>query len=301
MKSYINEANPDLVFCFGVPDSFNYYLVRYIKNCRGIPVVSYYLDDHYKSNLPIWNIYRRIRNKRLVELAILSNRRYGITKMMCEAYSKKMGVDFKLLTKGCIVNSTSHRVNKPIRVVYAGNLLYGREKTLIQLVSVIKDINQKSGNKLFLDIFTSTTVKDEVLVQLVFEGVSSVNPPKPYSEIMEIMKQTDIVLHVESFDKSQIDYVHYSFSTKITDCMQSGAMVLAIGPAKIASMDFLSNVPGVVVITDMRDFFSTMSNLIDNPQQIIKNANETSDYAQREMSVDKIRDELHSDFSSLLH
>ena len=150
-----------------------------------------------------------------------------------------------------------------------------------------------------MDIYTTTQVDEDIRNRLNVEGVSSLNSPKPYEEIQMIMSGSDIVLHVESFDKEQIEYVHYSFSTKITDCLQSGAMVLAIGPDSIASIEYLKKIPGVVVVTDLRSLSAIISNCVNNVQTISRNAIQTYEYARLELSIDKVRNRLQKDFTEL--
>ena len=299
LRGFIKDVDPDIVFCFGVSDAYNYQLIRYLKGKIKKPIVTYFLDDHYYMGLRWWNIHKKVRNRRLTRLAQMSDKRYGITQMMCDAYSAIMKVDFEVLTKGCYVKNIRLKNNKPIKMLYAGNLLYNRDKTLIELVSAIKGINHNSRIKCHLDIYTTTQVGEDIIKRLNVEGVSSLNPPKPYEEIQMIMNSSDIVLHVESFDQEQIEYVHYSFSTKITDCLQSGAMVLAIGPDSIASIDYLGKVPGVVVVTDLNSLSTTLSNSIKNAQTISRNAIQTNEYARLELSIDKVRNRLQKDFTDL--
>lgn len=296
---FIDDANPDIVFCFGVSDAYNYQLIRYLRKRRKKHIVTYFLDDHYYTDLHWWNIHKKVRNIRLTRLAQMSDKRYGITQMMCDAYSDIMKVGFEVLTKGCYVNGIISKNNNPIKMLYAGNLLYNRDKTIIELVAAIEEINHSSGVKCHLDIYTTTQLDEDIKKRLNVEGVSSLNPPRPYEEIQMIMSGSDIVLHVESFDKEQIEYVHYSFSTKITDCLQSGAMVLAIGPDSIASIEYLKKIPGVVVVTDLRSLSAIISNCVNNVQTISRNAIQTYEYARLELSIDKVRNRLQKDFTEL--
>lgn len=301
LKTYVKEAHPDIVFCFGVSDAFNYFLVKYIKQIIGIPVVSYYVDDHYKTNLHFWNFIKKNRVKRLERLALMSDKCYAISQLMCDEYSELMGVKFELLTKGCEVNDICIKNNNPIRIVYAGNLLYNRDKTLISMIQAIQIINHTNNNKFHLDIYTSTYVSDEIKNKMNVEGVASLYPPKPYAEIKDILNSSDIVLHVESFDKEQERIVRLSFSTKITDCLQSGSMVMGIGPTSVASIDFLKNTPGVITITDTNQIVNKLQSLAENSQTILENAKITHEYAREEMSMSRVQKRLQNDLIGLVY
>jgi len=300
LKAFVQEASPDIVFCFGVPDVFNYLVLKYIKDKYNIPVVSYFVDNHYVLREKEDNYFTRKRNRRLYDIAFISSRRYCITQMMCDWYSQIMHLDFKVLTKGCDVSENKCIINNPLRIVYAGNLLFGRDNTLFELVKALEVVNQLSENKCYLEIYTATNLDEDTQSKFNVEGISKLFPAKPYTEITEIMKAADIVLHVESFNQKQMDLVRYSFSTKITDCLQSGAMIMAIGPDSLASIDYLNNVPGTIVITDVRELESVLSSLLNNSQIILNNAHAANEYARKELAINCVRDKLHNDFNETI-
>jgi len=300
LKDYIKNTEPDLIFCFGVTDAFNYYLVKYIKDNYSIPIVSYFVDDHYKECVKFWNIRKIIHNQRLKKLAVLSNKRYAISQMMCDEYSRLMNLDFSLLTKSVVPKEVKQLFNNPIRITYAGNLFYGRDKTLSSLASAISRINNISEVKFHLDIYTASRLREKAFSCLNQDGVSCVHPPKTYDEIELILNESDIVLHVESFEKSQTKVVRLSFSTKITDCLQSGSMVMAIGPQELASIDFLKKVPGALVISNLDLIEPVLYNLTSNFSIIKQNAMATHVFAKNTMSKDIIINGLINDLTYLL-
>ena len=128
----------------------------------------------------------------------------------------------------------------------------------------------------------------------------ALHPACPYNEIKRLMREADIVLHVESFDETQIKLVRLSFSTKITDCMQSGSMMMAIGPMSVASISYANNVPGCVVVNDLKNIDATIRSLINSKSTILKNAEKTNNFAKENIILDKIQKRLRNDFNSLL-
>lgn len=300
LKKFVHDVNPDLVFCFGVPDAFTYQMVKYVKGHLKCPVVAYYVDDHYFNRDSRWNVLHSLGKKRLRRIAEMADKRYAISQMMCNDYSKEMSLEFSLLFKGCEVKEVVHHGGNCIRIVYAGNLFYHRDIILSELASSIAVLNSKLDKKTHLDIYTSTPINEEMCVRLNIVDASTVHSAKPFEEIVQIMRCADIVLHVESFDAKQKDIVRYSFSTKITDCLQSGAMMLAIGPKDVASIDFVSNVPGAITITDLKELQKTLSLLIQDPDRINENALATNKYAKTYMSIENVRNQLQNDFVSLI-
>lgn len=80
-----------------------------------------------------------------------------------------------------------------------------------------------------LEIYSTATITEELDKKLNIKDSSRLMGSRPYDEITEILREADIVLHVESFEQKSIDKVRYSLSTKVADCLQSGAFVLGIG------------------------------------------------------------------------
>ena len=300
LKRFIAESNPDIVFCFGVPDAFTYQMVKYVKKHLTSPIVAYYVDDHYNNNAFNWNVLHRIGRKRLKGIALMADKRYAISQMMCDEYAKEMNHEFSLLVKGCVTREVRTHVNSTLRFVYAGNLLYRRDHILADIVSTLKEINAEESNRTRLDIYTSSPVNEGMYQRLCVAGVSEIHSAKPYEVVMEIMHNSDVVLFVESFDQEQINTVRLSFSTKITDCLQSGAKVLAVGPSEIASIDYLKCVPGVSVVPCLDKLSATILSIINNPSNIINDAKDTSIYSRKNLTIKAVRDKLQNDLMRLV-
>lgn len=300
LRDFIKKFSPDVVFCFGYPDPITPKILQYIKReCHAV-IVSYFVDDHYKLHSAL-SLRRMVVRKRLKNITSLSDKCYAISKMMCEEYSCLFGKDFSLLFKGCEISEPKVSFNNPIRFVYAGNLLYNRNKSLEALARAIEVVNAGTS-KAFLDIYSGTKVSDDVRNSLNIEGASCLNDPKPFSEIKEIMHSSDIVLHVESFDKEQMDVVRLSFSTKITDCMQSGSVMMAIGPAGIASIEYPKNsIPGAIVVNSLDELPNVVRSIVDNPEQLISRAEEMNQFAKEAAEISKVRNRLRTDFVELLN
>ena len=301
LKRFVAETNPDIVFCFGVPDAFTYKMVDYVKNHLDCPIVAYYVDDHYINKSGGLNLLHRVGRKRLRGIALMVDKRYAISQMMCDEYSREMELSFELLYKGCDIIDVKPHVNAPIKITYAGNLLYHRDRILASIASALNELSKENEVKGHLDIYSGTPINDEIADSLTVNDVSVLHPAIPYEEIKEIMRQSDIVLHVESFDPDQIQKVRLSFSTKITDCIQSGAMVLAVGPESIASIEFLHNTPGVTVITNLEDMKTILLFLMQQPSTIIERALITNNYAKEKMAIEKVRKRLQDDFVVLIN
>lgn len=298
-KKFIEDCRPNIVFCFGQSDPLTYKAIKFIKQHTNAKIISYYVDDLYRDTVSIFNFLQKLKNRYLKEIAKMSDRCYAISQKMCDEYKELYGKEFHLLHKGCDISKPKKIVNTPVRFVYAGNLFYHRYKILGALAKSIAKLNIDSA-KAHLDIFTGTPVSDNVLSMLNIKGASTLHKTRSFDEIKQIMKDADVVLHVESFDEEQMKLVRLSFSTKITDCMQSGAMMLAIGPPSVASIDYATSVPGCVVVNDLEKLDETVQSLVANSTLIIDNAAKTNKFAMEHVELSQLRNKIHMEFENLI-
>ena len=298
-KKFIAECNPDLIFCFGSHDPLTYEALKYIKSHTNAKIISYYVDDLFRHNVSFFNLVRKSKNERLLGIASMSDKCYAISQGMCDEYCELYGKSFQLLHKGCDISEPKKYVNVPVRFVYAGNLFYHRDKILGALAKAIAKVNDGT-QKARLDIFSGTPVNEETRSILNIEGVATLHNARPFEEIKQIMKDADIVLHVESFDEEQMKIVRLSFSTKITDCMQSGSMMMAIGPDSVASIDYATRIPGCVVVSNLTTLEETVRELVNNHSIIINRASKTNGFAVEKVEINQLRNRLKSEFELLL-
>lgn len=299
-KKFIKDSNPDIVFCFGQTDPLTCKALKYVKQHTKAKIISYFVDDLYKNEFSFVNVLQRLKNEYLMEISEMSDLRYAISQRMCDEYNELYRKPFHLLHKGCDISEPKAHVNKPIKFVYAGNLFYNRDSILCALASAISKVNEGIP-KAYLDIYSSTQVDNIIFSKLNIKGASTLHKARPFDEIKQIMRDADIVLHVESFNKEQMKLVRLSFSTKITDCMQSGSMMMAIGPNTIASIDYATHVPGCIVINNLENLENTIKVLVNHHSVILENAAKTNKYAKENIEIYSLRNRMRSEFTRLIN
>jgi hypothetical protein len=306
-KKYINfvkNENPDIVFSFATNFVRLYMILNSIKWINNAKIVLFFADDvTVKTKKGLFhNIHWKLGQKYLQKCIDLSSCYYGITPTLCTEYQQKFKKPFKLLRKGCDLSLTQVKdsVGDLIRIVYAGNLYYGRDESLIRLIHTIDEINHYDKKVFALEIYSNSIVPDMLRNCITKSSSTEIYGVKPYSEIMKILAESDLVLHIESFKEEAIKYTRLSFSTKITDCMQSGSCLLAIGPGNVASMEEINQIPGAISITDIDDLQQTLEDVAKNPSQLIQRANAIQKHALENFSVKMVRESLQSDFQNLI-
>ena len=296
---FIKKASPDILFAFATSPYILWPLIQYLKKHTTCKVVLLVADDVCGS-YDRCAFYRRGYLRRELENCILAaDKLYGISDEMSELYANRFGRPVATLYKGCdLTMEPKQYLNQPLRFVYAGNLLWGRADTLAQVAEALEKINQ-DGQKAVLEVYTGTTVTEELRQRLEKDSTSRIMGSRPYEEIKRILHEADVVLHVESFEESQQDTVRYSFSTKIIDCLQSGAQVLGIGPAGIASIEYLKKVDGAAVIDRQERVMEAVEDLI-RQGTMPENAKRTRQYALQKHERNAVQEKLRNDFETLL-
>ena len=152
LDRFIDEARPDVIFSFAAGNNFVVLPIEYIKAKTHAKLVLFVADDMHTSYRLSNDLHHRRMRKGFDKLIRLADKVYGITEEMCAYYNELYSIPVTTLYKGCTFETKPKEyVNDPIRFVYAGNLLYGREQTLCSVVDALEQINQ-DGTKAVLDI-----------------------------------------------------------------------------------------------------------------------------------------------------
>ena len=293
-KSFINDFKPDIVFSFAKASKTHLLFIntvkKYIPDCK---CVSFIVDD-------ICSAFKSKTHKKIIaEQLQKAARVYAITPSLKRKYEELFGIEIDILTKGCDFTLPVKEKNSLVKtMVYAGNLLYGRDKTLIELGRAIKAHNDNSEHNLLLKIYSPTIVDESVKNAMNVSGASEYMGAKPYNEIVEILNEADIALHVESFDEQQQEIVKHSFSTKITDCMQSGSVLFSIGPDGLASIEAAKNIDGAFCATNSEEIVSAIEKIA--VCDLYDNAKRIRAYALEHFAVDRIQEKIVNDFKMIV-
>lgn len=297
LTDFLKSFNPDIIFSFCL-DSFYYSnLIDYCKSYTKAELVLFFADDIYAYiNInPLYLVYKYFVRKKILKMGDLSDLIYGASQELCEEYSVLFRKKIHPLYKICEDSpQKKSKVVMPLKITYAGNLFYGRWKTLSLVAKAIKEINENSYC-IQLDIYTTGLITKQMQKALNICGSSTVKGSVPYDDIKEILKCSDLVLHVESFEKKEIRKTRLSFSTKIVDCMQSGICLLAVGPGNLASIKYLSdnNIALVVSSNNGDEIKQCLEEILKNNDIITNTALSMKQFATDKHSISSIQKNLY--------
>ena len=245
LDKFIESFSPDLVVSF-VKSAPQYFMtIKYLREKFHIPLFSWIADDEY-TTLSKNSQIREIENLEYIlrESAVVR----GCSEEICEYYNSVFGCKAVPLYKGCTLSARRKTTtNNPIKIAYAGNLLYGRLDVIKKISEAIEKYTPESYGVRF-EIYSNTPLSSEYQSYFDSTRYTEYMGQRDYEIIKQRLSESDIVLHAESFDNAQIIKTKYSFSTKIIDCLQCGSVLLAVGPSELSSIKYVKKIPGAFVI-----------------------------------------------------
>ena len=257
----------------------------------GAKAVAYIWDDTFtykQSNKIGYKIYRFFQRKSLKRVAKLTNKFFAISDLTKKEADEFFGIDSIILTKPLyrVPEVDYSNFEMPIKAVYAGNLFIGRDKSLARIIKAAERINN-DGIKIKFDIYTSTELSDTIKEQLTCD-YCEIHAAVPQEEVFEIQRNSDLMLFVEDIDGPDARIARLSFSTKITDYLSSGKCIFAVGYKETAPMQYFINNDVAVIATDDKEIEEKLSMLVNNPDLLVKYAENARDVGIRNHNEEKI-------------
>jgi hypothetical protein len=300
LNDFLKQNAPEVIY-IGCPNLiYGHRVLWYSHKITKAKIVVFFGDENYsyKSYWPLSLLYQCWLRYWIRKTISISSVNYAATQDLCDYYSKITGKEFKVMYKGISILPPSPKtLSKPLKLVYAGNLLYGRWQTLSLLSKAINEVSK--GESVFeLSIYTGTPLSKEMFTNLNTNN-STVKGSVSFIEVKKIMKEADIVLHVEAFDKKNIRKTKYSFSTKITDCIESSNCVMGIGPSEIASINFLKNSESAIVANCYGDIVSHLQKISMDDKIITNYRNKMYEFSKEIFDFDKNKSMIFNGFNEL--
>ncbi|MBQ9254227.1 MAG: hypothetical protein IJ180_05570 [Bacteroidales bacterium] len=308
LKQFVMDFAPDVVFCVGDPLPLMNRLQCFIATSAKKPATMFFMDDiwTYKScHGTLQHIYRHLLRRQVKPLVQICQAHFAISPKMMREYDKQFGIKCSLLTKGIETNQNVLRrgaVHSPIAMVYTGNLLYGRLKTLTIMASAIRQMNEGVGStQAILHIYTQTQLSEQDVIELEQGGASILHKSVPYAQLQQVYNQSDVVLFVESLEERYRHIAWLSFSTKLTDYMGSGKCIFAIGDAETAPIEYLRETDIAIVCTSYDEIPQQLTEIIGHNDLIHEKAKMAFDYGQQYHSIEVMSQRLKTVLTDIIH
>lgn len=281
-NAWLYEVNPEIVFLAPGDSVFPYVIARTISTRRRIPLVGYFCDDYYsvKSTVgsPIHSLHQSWLKRAIKSTVENADGLVYISPTMELEYWRLFGRHGEVIMTPCDkwVDSTKEP-GIPLILSYTGNVSIGRWRTLRLIGEALSRINS-GGTRAILNIY-SGSIDQSIKDRLTIEGAMYFRGSLTPQGVREVIEQSDVLVHVESFEKSSIDRVRHSVSTKIPDYLASKRLILAVGPSEVASVSYLYQNRAAYVISSAQSIEPGLHRLVSSIrsyQPLVTNAFELS-------------------------
>ena len=270
LEDWINEFKPEVVFF----QSSNVYSVFDMVNhiCNKFKTILFMetTDDYVTKHFSIDPFYLIDINKMIEKYQVLVNKSkciFAIGSTMADEYKKRFGGNYKIAMNSIEITDKvipySEVNNSTILLTYAGNLGLNRWKVLKKIGEELNELRKEKGINAKLEIYSLNTPNKKIKKALTNETmnfIGSLNSEK----LINKRNKSDILVHVESFDKKNRYITRLSISTKIPEYLLSERCILAIGPKSVASIKYIyeNNMGKIVTSLNKKNLKKELENII---------------------------------------
>lgn len=269
LKQFVLDYNPDVIWMDGSPLPLMNRLYDYVLKIAKKPAVIFMQDDVFTYESCGKSVLEKIRKhhlRRTVRRVVKQcDDMFVASPKMKKEYDAIFGFDSTFIAKSIELDTmpqTQHEIHTPIRLVYLGQVLYGRIYSLISIAEALDKINS-DGVKVQLFVYTNNQLSEDEKKKLLVKDSVFLMPPVPYSEVPRVMDENDVVVFVESFEPQFCNVARLSFSTKICDYLACGKCILAIGPGNIAPIEYFKEEDAAMVATSKDEIMDAIQRLSD--------------------------------------
>lgn len=304
MKSFIDDFNPDVVFCPHLFSMKSRRLERIVHSMTNAPMVCFNGDAEASLRAISYNPlfwYRRIRDHFLYPSYI---KKFSYSFTFSPRWSKWLTQKFDIPSEPLykciqIAPFLKKDINDPIRIVYAGSLYCNRWKTLSVIGDALKTLNADRINaELF--VYSQSILTDEQKEALSSDKfIHFMGCVRP-DQLPQIYKDADIALHVESFDKKYMLETEHSFSTKLTDLMMSTCAIMAICWEQNSGWNYVHDKDAAICLSSYDEIFPKLREIINNPQIIQTYAYKAYKCGINNHSREKIQKQIRKVFEKVI-
>jgi len=305
-NNWLDSFNPDIVLLQAGDCTFMLKLARDIAIERNIPLIIYNSEGHYfiknnyltsgKLSKCLYPVFMKNYRKHLEEtMAYASHIIYSCEQLKNDfdaVFNKPSSV---IYTASKIKSEKyEHKDNKQLKISYLGNLTWGRHESLIEIANIIKELNPE----LSIDIYgqcSSSTIYEA----LVNSDAVNYRGFVPYDKVLDILYESDILLHVENFSESYLEDVKYGFSTKIADSLMSGRCFFLYAPKSLACSQYMLKYNPDCFASNKEELKIKLSKLIFNKDARINCALKSLNIAKQNHSIEAVQSQFKKIINSI--
>lgn len=291
LRDWIREFDPDAILYMVGESLFMDRLVLDVTEESGKPLILYHSEAFRIIDLKgLERAYYKAAEERYAWL----NRRAALVFYHSEFLRRAYEARYPACAGGVVAcnggscDYQEYVSHTPPKLTYFGNLGVGRVPSLLQVADVLSEID----SALKIDVYGTALEEDAALLReranINYHGFISAQA------LHEVVEQSDILLHVESFNAQIVEKLRYAFSTKLAQCLCAGRCLLSYAPKETASTQYLLSERAAAVATDLCELRETLADVVMNAESRMAYARRGYAVAQRnhraEVTSQRVKD-----------
>lgn len=284
--SWIEKVHPDFILFTSGPIPEEYYMANLISKRYGLHLILYVSDDYvtepdyfffgkkrYYQSLK--DAFTEVYKNAELTISISDNMKDHIQ----ATYGHNNGEHIVAMNavKDIKRNIKKHKKGDPLLITYMGNLGIGRLETIERLAIEMNSHGFKDS-KIFIYTASVLTRKEKNRLKRI---ANIVLYDAVYGEIKtHVIEESDVLLHVESFDPRYKRILSTAMSTKTPELLQSRLPLLIVGPEYSSTISFFQkNDFGIIVNkNDSENYNRALQQLINNDDIVYENKKSAYEY-----------------------
>lgn len=270
LDMWLKGVNPDIIFFLAGDAVFAYDICNHCRQVTGAELFVYITDDYLvrrKCDSLSFEIRRQVLLKRVKSTLENTQQLFVISEKMREKYLNLFGKDSKILVNLDSFESIEDNIRcgkQYYTMIYAGNLYYGREETLLHVLREVEAYNAKTyGKRWTIDVYTDISLlSPKWQEEVTHYTYVRIKPQIDRNALEKVYNNADGFLFLEGLRYEDYERVRYAFSTKITELLHFDVPILAVGHKEDNSMCILEECA----------FCITDSNELKNVEYFLENA-----------------------------
>ena len=231
---WVKEYNPDIIYTQLASLELIHFTDQ-LHMLTGKPIAIHIMDDWPLTiNKPgiLYGYWQKIIDKEFRQLMDKTEILMSISNAMSEEYKTRYNKIFMPFHNPIDINfwkpetAKTYAVKNHFSILYAGRIGFGIKHSIAEIAGAVNEIAAVNKNIVF-EIQTG----DEAALQQAVSLTANVVWVKPtaYTALPSKFSAADLLLLPQDFDKKSVQFLRYSFPTKVSEYMISGTPVLVYG------------------------------------------------------------------------
>lgn len=268
--SWIEKNAPDVLLLQAGDSPFMYRLAVNIAKRKNLPLVIYNSEDYYFKNYdytrstgishalyPLFAYKLRRAIRAAIKYATLS---IYISEDLKRTYDAEFSKPSEYIYTATTVAPYDKNTVEG-RFSYLGNLGVNRHLGLIKIAEALSKINENY----VLDVYGK--LPNEI-VEKAFADCRAIryHGLVDYATVCQVMGESTLLFHTESFEKFYRQDIRHGFSTKIADSLASGTCFVIYAPPELSCTKYLKENACACVIDNEADLETKLREVIMSPE-----------------------------------